>query len=305
MTVLRIEDRIPYVQLSKHGRNLNEEIRQVITPVLNRLIPLITLETNQPEVNPNESHNVQMTHFDAQTQCFHALLLRESLVTVYNKLKLAAEKRFTSKDQIKLGSLVCAQHEEDELWYRGWIRSVGERGCRVYFVDFGNEEMIPFDRLSECPEVLRTIPWLSVSIQLKNFPIDEDERDELWRQFRKNERLTMKVLEQKKHMFLVDLIANEKSLTEVLDEYRKKKPPPTPPPSVASRPQSAVAKQFSTRTPTTVMKNLPTPETPNYAATNEQFKEMLAEQKKQTKLLERILSAINTSNSLLNQLVQR
>ncbi|CAF5172409.1 unnamed protein product, partial [Rotaria magnacalcarata] len=59
----------------------------------------------------------------------------------------------------KPNMLVCAQYDADDFWYRAWIQNVTENGYRVYFVDFGNDEIVSIDRLSECPDILRTIPW--------------------------------------------------------------------------------------------------------------------------------------------------
>ena len=318
MTVVRIENNVPHVQLTYHQRNLNQEVRQALSPSVIRAPPTITFEMNQPEIDPLESHVVQITHYNSESKRFQALLLRDSIVTVINTLKDWSRKKMVTKDQIRPEMLVCAQYDEDDLWYRGWIRSVGDRSCRVYFVDFGNEESIPMDRLSECPDALHTIPWLNVPIQLNSLPADEEEREELWKHLKKHERVTMKVLGLRKEVYIVELFANDKSAAEFLSEFRKNKAPPPPQPQrQPTRPQSATQSTFSTRVAvqsaaTNVVQNLTNPvvkvpiEQPTANSTlNEQMKEMLAEQRKQNKLLERVLGAINTTNSLLNQLVQR
>lgn len=328
MTVIRIENDIHYIQLNDHQRVLNQEIRNVLTQTITRSPPSITFDMNQPEVDPTETHYVQITHYNSQLQCFQALLLRETIVTVINTLKNWSQRKLTAKDSIKPGLLVCVQSEEDDLWYRGWIRSVADRSCRVYFVDLGYEEMIPIDRLSECPDSLRTIYWLNIPIRLNNFPLNAEERDELWKQFAKNERLNMKVFGLRKEIYNVELLANDKSLTEFINEFRKREPPTpvqqTRPASFATitRPGSTIQPSISTRlavqsttatvsTATNVVNNLPNPiekllaEQLNHSVLNDQIKELLTEQRKQSKLLERVLGAINTTNALLTQLVQR
>lgn len=55
----------------------------------------------------------------------------------------------------------------------------------------------------------------------------------------------------------------------------------------------------------TVMKPLPTIEQNNDTAINENLTTLITEQRRQNRLLEQVIAAINTTNSLLTQLVQR
>ena len=47
----------------------------------------IDFHSHQPEVNPSETHFVQLTTVDPQPECFHVLLMRDCLVTIMNVLK--------------------------------------------------------------------------------------------------------------------------------------------------------------------------------------------------------------------------
>ncbi len=102
-----------------------------------------------------------------------------------------------------------------------------ETGFRVYFVDFGNEEVVSTNRLSECPDILRNIPWQSVQIKLANIKLTDDERYLLLRDF-ETERLDMKILSKNQDIYSVELINNGKSLTEYMFELRKKKEQDSP-----------------------------------------------------------------------------
>jgi hypothetical protein len=102
-----------------------------------------------------------------------------------------------------------------------------ETGFRVYFVDFGNEEVVSTNRLSECPDILRNIPWQSVQIKLANIKLTDDERYLLLRDF-ETERLDMKILSKNQDIYSVELINNGKSLTEYMFELRKKKEQESP-----------------------------------------------------------------------------
>ncbi len=97
-----------------------------------------------------------------------------------------------------------------------------ETGFRVYFVDFGNEEVVSTSRLSACPDSLRDMPWQSVQIKLANIKLTDDERYLLLRDF-ETDRLDMKILSKNQDVYSVELTNNGKSLTEYMLELRKKK----------------------------------------------------------------------------------
>jgi hypothetical protein len=88
-------------------------------------------------------------------------------------------------------------------------------------VDFGNEEIVSIDHLSECPDVLRNIPWQSVQIKLNNIQLTDDERYLLLRDF-ETDRLEMKIIQKNQDIYLVDLFNNGKLLIEHILELRKK-----------------------------------------------------------------------------------
>lgn len=100
-----------------------------------------------------------------------------------------------------------------------------DKGYHVYFVDFGNEEIVSSDRLTECPDILRNIPWQSIQIKLANITLTDDERYLLIKEF-ETERLDMKIIQKYQDIYLVDLFDNNKSLVEYIFELRKKQPPP-------------------------------------------------------------------------------
>jgi hypothetical protein len=192
-------------------------------------------------MNINENHSVQLTTVDTEPECFHVLLMRDCLPTIMNVLKDWNVNKQPLTKQPKSNTLVCAQYEGDDLWYRAWIKNVTgieilvllceliwriyvylETGFRVYFVDFGNEEIVSIDRMSECPDSLRNIPWQSVQIKLANITLTDDERFLLLRDF-ETDRFDMKILSKNQDIYSVELINNGKSLTEYMIELRKKK----------------------------------------------------------------------------------
>lgn len=92
----------------------------------------------------------------------------------------------------------------------------------MYFVDFGNEEVVTMNRLSGCPDTLRDIPWQSVQIKLSNIKLTDDERYLLLRDF-ETDRLDMKILSKNQDVYFVELSNNGQSLTDYMLDIRKKK----------------------------------------------------------------------------------
>ncbi|CAF0959484.1 unnamed protein product [Rotaria magnacalcarata] len=378
MTVLRIENGAPYVQLDLGKRNLNAEIRAILpqpaaaaaaAEIISKASgnEPMSFEGNKPEMNPTEIHSVQLTTVDTEAECFHVLLMRDCLPTIMNLLKDWNINKQPLTKQPEANMLVCAQYDGDDLWYRAWILNVSDKGFCVYFVDFGNEEVVSMDRLSECPDVIRNIPWQSVQIKLANIKLTNEERYILLRDF-ETARLDMKILGKNQDIYSVDLVNNGKSLTECILELRQKKeqqaqvPPiineavkesvesiqqpvtklttPTPvvdenvsrtfkenirPASIPAHPKAQESKGF---VETNHSKSLPAPPPPIIATnssiklnpetksfssqeksidstSNDNFTTMITEQRRQNRLLEQVIAAINTTNALLTQLVQR
>lgn len=219
-----------------------------------------------------------------------------------------------------------------------------DKGFHVYFVDFGNEEVVSLNRLSECPDNLRTLPWQSVQIQLANIHLTDDERYSLLQGY-ENERLEMKVSAQNQNLYLVDLFQTGKSLTDCIVDSRKKTETanmvekesiPSIPPKTESLPvivnsldirsaQSAFSDLKRSVAPVAPPPQPPPPpptkpvnssdvvtkpvvvneEKPDKNAMNDNLTAMITEQRRQNRLLEQVIAAVNTTNALLTQLVQR
>jgi len=125
MTVLRIENGIPYIRLNLGERNLNNEIREIL-PSFNLIKSnqIINFNSNKPEINLSETHFVQLTTVDPQSEYFHVLLMRDCLATIMNVLKDWNANKQPLTSQPKANMLVCAQYDADDLWYRAWIENI-------------------------------------------------------------------------------------------------------------------------------------------------------------------------------------
>lgn len=125
MTVVRIENQTSYVQLQLGERNLNNEIRALVSPSSSQNEQnLLTFDSNRPEVDPSETHFVQLTTVDSEPECFHVLLMRDCLPTIMNVLKDWDVNKQPLESSPRENTLVCAQYEGDDLWYRAWIKNI-------------------------------------------------------------------------------------------------------------------------------------------------------------------------------------
>ncbi|XP_066272832.1 uncharacterized protein [Branchiostoma lanceolatum] len=73
-----------------------------------------------------------------------------------NKLMEAVETSaqsgtpLASTTQLDVGDPCCAQFSEDNGWYRGRIKDISEEGkLGVHFVDYGNQEVVPLEKVQE------------------------------------------------------------------------------------------------------------------------------------------------------------
>ncbi|CAF2989656.1 unnamed protein product [Rotaria sp. Silwood2] len=230
MTVLRIENDLPYVQLNLDERNLNVEIRTILlqssssttTTILQNLNnKIIDFDSNKPEINIFKIYPVQLTRVDTNSECFHILLKTNDLSKIMNVLKHWHVNKQPLTITPKQDMLVCVQRE-DNLWYRAWIENVAEHGFHVHFVDFGYNEVVSINHLSECPEALQNIPWQSVRIKLADIELTDDERYLLLKNFQ-NDQLKMEILSKNQDNYSVELLKDKQSLAEYIFHLRTSK----------------------------------------------------------------------------------
>ncbi|XP_019638854.1 PREDICTED: uncharacterized protein LOC109480923 isoform X1 [Branchiostoma belcheri] len=78
-----------------------------------------------------------------------------------------AGKPLASTTQLSLGDPCCAQFSEDNGWYRGRIIDTSEEGkLGVQFVDYGNKESVPLEKVHELPADLPKQPPFAVECLL-------------------------------------------------------------------------------------------------------------------------------------------
>ena len=197
--------------------------------------------------------------------------------------------------------------------------------------------MLPIERLTECPETLKAIPWQNIQIRFNEITLTDQEYDWILETF-EYEILDMEIHKKEQEIYYVNLSNAKQSLANSIVERRKSIKVETNPirSSIVTSPvvqkpapiqlvQAPVSPVQVSSTPvrppliSTRLTSLATPvpsenATPSISTNNETTKENLnetllnnfiQEQKRQTRLLEQMIAAINTTNALLTQLVQR
>ncbi|CAF3471318.1 unnamed protein product [Rotaria socialis] len=121
MIVLRIENGLPYVQLNLGERNLNAEIRAILpqpsvsttTTILQKLDDeQVNFNSNKPEMNIFETHSVQLTRVDADSECFHVVSMRDNLPTIMSALNDWDVEKQPLIIEPKPNMLICPQYQD-------------------------------------------------------------------------------------------------------------------------------------------------------------------------------------------------
>ncbi|BEI99776.1 hypothetical protein CcaverHIS631_0408190 [Cutaneotrichosporon cavernicola] len=88
----------------------------------------------------------------------------------------------------KTGELVSAKFSEDNTWYRARVKRASgmKKEAHVYFIDYGNEETMPFSRIRPLDQKFKNLPGQAKEARLsfvKLPPRDSEYGGEAWRRF--------------------------------------------------------------------------------------------------------------------------
>ncbi|KAL1405286.1 hypothetical protein Q8F55_008913 [Vanrija albida] len=88
----------------------------------------------------------------------------------------------------KTGDIVSAKFTEDDRWYRAKVKrsSALKKEAQVYFIDYGNEETVPFSRLRPLDAKFKSLPGQAQEARLsfvKLVPRSSEYGGEAWRFF--------------------------------------------------------------------------------------------------------------------------
>lgn len=105
--------------------------------------------------------------------CFYAQIMddlysdflefEKTLQAYYEDVRLKSEIVLLKRPE--MGQMCVAKYAENDQWYRAIIKEISEsqKNVRVYFVDYGNEEVMPVDgNLLLLNEKFRVYPHMAV-----------------------------------------------------------------------------------------------------------------------------------------------
>ncbi|KAM7395773.1 hypothetical protein PAMA_007178 [Pampus argenteus] len=120
------------------------------------------------DLSCNSSHVAFVQHasdpseFWIQTQ-HYAKELDELMNGIYNLYKNSIDKDVVRNPTV---GLYCAAKAEDGDFYRATVSEVGETQIKVFFVDYGNTEVVDRSNIRTLPEEFRKVPWLALKCTL-------------------------------------------------------------------------------------------------------------------------------------------
>lgn len=105
--------------------------------------------------------------------CFYAQIIDDQytdfiefekiMQTYYENVRLRSELVLLKRPQV--GQMCVAKYAENDQWYRALVKEISEsqRTVRVFFIDYGNDELMPVDgNLLLLNEQFRHFPAMAV-----------------------------------------------------------------------------------------------------------------------------------------------
>ncbi|XP_011194424.2 tudor domain-containing protein 1 [Zeugodacus cucurbitae] len=118
----------------------------------NKYFEKCVLKTRIDDVHKNDIIYLEVMHI-AQPNMFYAQILNERNEQLkqlfWNTNELSVEQKLTEAPQI--GDLILAQYAKDHFWYRAKVIAVeGDTKFKVFYVDYGNIDMVSLESMAKC-----------------------------------------------------------------------------------------------------------------------------------------------------------
>ena len=131
---------------SEDSKNIAEELTNgghAISCVLTTIPPSAFL---QPKLHPGDVHDVYVSYVESPSKFWLQFSTNEdSLTAIQDSLGMVysdgPEKLPVLKNPVP-GNSCCAKFSDDSRWYRGMVVDVHSSGVELYFVDYGNTEVV-------------------------------------------------------------------------------------------------------------------------------------------------------------------
>ncbi|XP_028398718.1 tudor domain-containing protein 1-like [Dendronephthya gigantea] len=160
-----VRDALVFLEVANFTSPASVQNPEVAFPV--RTYPKVTL--------PEEGASLQVTVAEAQSpediyvvkydekEYEKMLIIQQQMMDVYNSM---------NGDQWQIGwpykDMVCAaKYSNDQNWYRALVTDVSsDKHVQVFFVDFGNSEELPFNKIRRLPDHLAKLPGQAMRCRL-------------------------------------------------------------------------------------------------------------------------------------------
>ncbi|XP_070705965.1 tudor domain-containing 6 [Pempheris klunzingeri] len=125
---------------------------------------------NLPAEDPflNSSHVAVVQHVSDPSEFWvqmqnHTKELDELMDSIYHLYKDSVNKDVVRNPTV---GLYCAAKAEDGDFYRATVAEVGERQIKVFFIDYGNTEVVDGDNVRVLPDKFKKLPHLALKCTL-------------------------------------------------------------------------------------------------------------------------------------------
>ena len=120
-----------------------------------------------------DSPSLFYSHFDVRQLQSLMNSMQNFYTSTANPLEPVALSNYTAE------CYLAAQYSEDDLWYRCLVEGVSSTGVEVKFVDYGNSEMVPYEKLRFLDSEFTKLPAQAIPCSLGSIsPLGSEWSDE-------------------------------------------------------------------------------------------------------------------------------
>ena len=130
----------------------------------------IEIVTKFPELDLDSFYDVTVSHVESPSlfYCHFSLYMQEHLTMVMSQLQevCTTDRKKPSEMKCSEGDFVAVQFSGDELWYRAQVCDASSEEVVVCFVDYGNEEAVPYSKIQYLDPEFAKLPAQAVPCSL-------------------------------------------------------------------------------------------------------------------------------------------
>ncbi|XP_017467525.1 PREDICTED: tudor domain-containing protein 1-like [Rhagoletis zephyria] len=120
------------------------------------------------EISKDDIIQLEVMHI-ARPDCFYGQILKDKTEQLeqlfWNTDEILLEQKLTEPP--KLGDVILAQYAKDEFWYRAKVIDMIDDGTfKVFYVDYGNTDMVPLKSMARCNHEQEVEPFRAVLCRL-------------------------------------------------------------------------------------------------------------------------------------------